>query len=60
LFNYTLKLYRLKYESGYLADEKLQAALQKLTNEIQQNELVANKAWLVRVLGSDDLVSGTE
>lgn len=51
LFNYTLKLYRLKYESGYLTDEKLQAALQKLTKEIQHNELVANKAWLNRELG---------
>lgn len=46
LFSYTLKLYRLKYESGYLPAEKLHAALQKLIKDIQQNELVANKAWL--------------
>lgn len=66
LFNYTLKLYRLKYESGYLPDEKLQAALQKLTNEIQQNELVANKAWLVRemdrgrVVNSEKIISNLQ
>ena len=46
LFSYTLKLYRLKYESYYLTVEKLQAALRKLIAEIQQNELVANKTWL--------------
>lgn len=50
LFNYTLKLYRLKYESAYLPEEKVQGALQKLSSEIQKNALIANKAWLLREL----------
>ncbi|MFN3940302.1 MAG: hypothetical protein ACK4IY_06925, partial [Chitinophagales bacterium] len=46
LFTYTLKLYKLKYESDYLSDTKRRAAVKKLSADIRANELIANKQWL--------------
>lgn len=46
LFSCTLKLYKLKYESDYMTNEKRRTTVLKLLADIKENDLIANKQWL--------------
>lgn len=47
LFSYTMKLFRLKFQSAHLKSENKLAINKKLAAEIETNEHIANKQWLL-------------
>ncbi len=53
LFTYTMKLFKLKFESAHLDREQIDAALKKLHNDLEQNHFIANKQWLMAKTGNE-------
>ncbi len=47
LFNYTLKIYKLQFESYYKTKEQLKQIKEKLLRDIKAIDEVANKQWLI-------------
>ncbi|MBC8048199.1 MAG: hypothetical protein H7Y00_15475 [Fimbriimonadaceae bacterium] len=48
LFTYTIRLFKLKYESAHLKPESINASLTKMFDDVQKNNFIANKQWLVQ------------
>ncbi|MFN0274385.1 MAG: hypothetical protein ACKVPJ_01465 [Chitinophagales bacterium] len=50
LFIYTIRLFKLKYESAHLKKDAVTASLKKLSADLQNNNHIANKQWLQQKL----------